>query len=378
MENIPRIAMHTFNNYYPSEAAMLLRVNESLSSLVARRFEAAKEGDHLLFSPTHLSIVNSAGIPFQLRYCPALAKKPSNLKPENEPKLPKQPKFDPFKDPSPELLIASFPSHALVLNKFPVIPNHFIITTKEWKAQTDLLEKTDLQATYECLQIWDDDGKTPRATPPTNRLFAFFNSGDESGASQPHRHLQFLPVEAMRQQGPGSESESEAWHPLIDLIENQPQDDTSNSKFQHLPQLPFAHFALPLPPNPSPDTLHSIYLALYRAAVACSEGRNALQETVSTPSEGPAAVAYNLAMTLTTMMICPRRQETAQLPVDVAAAGQIEDHGVVSLNGTILASTLMVKAEGEWNALRGNPEYLSRVLATVGYPKADSQGTCLL
>lgn len=30
-----------------------------------------------------------------------------------------------------------------------------------------------------------------------NQLFAFFNSGKHSGASQPHRHIQFLPVEEM-------------------------------------------------------------------------------------------------------------------------------------------------------------------------------------
>lgn len=79
------------------------------------------------------------------------------------------------------------------------------------------------------------------------------------------------------------------------------------------------------------------------------------------------------------MMICPRRQETATVPVDAdsVAAREIADHGVLSLNGTILAATLMVKAEGEWDALRENPEHLTQVLATIGYPQTDSRGSSL-
>ncbi|KAJ5708444.1 hypothetical protein N7488_008245 [Penicillium malachiteum] len=351
---------------------MQLGLSESLSALVARRFIAAKEGGDLVFSHTHLSLITAAGIPYQLRYCPALAKKPSNLKPETT--LPR-PKFDPFENPSPELLIAHFPpenpSHALVLNKFPVIPNHFILSTKEWKAQTDLLEKADLEATYECLRTWGQDDNT---TGPARRLFAFFNSGEDSGASQPHRHLQFLPVEAMRQ------PETEGWHPLIDLITAHAQSHPGSSTFQYLPHLPFAHFALPLPKNPSADTLHSIYISLYSAAVAATEGRDPSQGPTDPdlPNEGHSAISYNLAMTLSTMMIAPRRSETAKIPMDVLAAGDIVDPGVLSLNGTILAGTLMVKAEAEFDALRSNPENLSGVFRDVGFSRIDSYGNSVL
>ncbi|KAJ5291044.1 ATP adenylyltransferase C-terminal [Penicillium angulare] len=355
---------------------MQLGISENLSALVARRFASAKAGNNLVFSQTHLSLVTAAGIPYQLRYCPALAKKPSNLKPETGPG-PKPPKPDPFQDPSPELLIAHFPpgnpSHALVLNKFPVIPNHFILSTKEWRAQTDILELADLEATYECLRTWGHDDTNANPDQSTTgrapkRLFAFFNSGEDSGASQPHRHLQFLPVEAMRQ------PEAEGWHPLIELLTAHSQSQ-SPSTFQYLPHLPFTHFALPIPQNPSPETLHSIYISLYRAAVAATEGRDPQQGPRSSlPTEGPAAISYNLAMTLSTMMICPRRQETARVPVDLVAAGDIADPGVISLNGTILAGTLMVKAEGEWDTLRSNPEYLNRALRDVGFPRVDSYG----
>lgn len=42
---------------------MQLGLSETLPALVARRFAAAKEGRHLVFSSTHLAILNVAGIP---------------------------------------------------------------------------------------------------------------------------------------------------------------------------------------------------------------------------------------------------------------------------------------------------------------------------
>lgn len=41
---------------------MQLGLSEPLPTLVARRFTAAKDTDHLVFSSTHLSIINAAGI----------------------------------------------------------------------------------------------------------------------------------------------------------------------------------------------------------------------------------------------------------------------------------------------------------------------------
>ncbi|PLB50684.1 bis-tetraphosphatase [Aspergillus steynii IBT 23096] len=345
---------------------MQLGLSENLSALVARRFVAAKDGGHLLFSQTQLTTVSASGVPFQLRYCPALAKKPTATPKSDQ--GPKAPKPDPFQDPSSELLIAQIPrenpSHFLVLNKFPVIPNHFILATKPWKAQTDLLEKDDLEAAFSCIKEW---GSQPDGTE-SRRLFAFFNSGDESGASQPHRHLQFLPVEAMAQ------GESGGWQPLIDVVSSQPPP--SGSEYRCLSHFPFAHFALPLPSNPSADTLHAIYLSLYRTALATAKERPSAYDAKA--SSGPAAISYNLAMTDSVMMICPRRNESSRIPVDPAVSQEIAEAGVVSLNGTLLAGTLMVKAEAEWDQLRRNPETLVKVLTEIGYSQPDLRELSLL
>ena len=312
----------------------------------------------------------ACSLQFQLRYCPALAKKPTATpKPEasdgHPPPATTTKKPDPFENPSAELLIAQIPAqnpaYNLVLNKFPVIPDHFILATREWKSQTDLLEKGDLEATYACVKTWAGAG-----AGAGKKLFAFFNSGEESGASQPHRHIQFLPVEAMMQQE-GEGEERSAWKPLIDVAA---EGSKAHPEYRWSDRLPFAHFALPLPSNPSAETLHAIYLSLYRAAVAAAaaaEGKPHEHDPHQT--DGEAVISHNLAMTESAMMICPRRNESASISLGKKGAGdEVAGAGVIALNGTILAGTLMVKAEAEWNELRRNPEVLGSVLAAIGYP----------
>lgn len=66
---------------------------------------------------------------------------------------------------------------------------------------------------YECLKAWEKlgDGQTL-----AGRLFAFFNSGEHSGASQAHRHIQFLPAEDVKRDVREGE-----WSLLIDMINEQ-------------------------------------------------------------------------------------------------------------------------------------------------------------
>ncbi|OJI97832.1 hypothetical protein ASPVEDRAFT_880212 [Aspergillus versicolor CBS 583.65] len=368
----PRLICPAFSNsqlrrFERGIRMMQLGLTESLPTLVARRFAAAKDAGHLIFSQTHLEILRPGGTPYQLRYCPALANKPTGKPKADEGNNKKR--FDPFENPSPDLLITHFPkenpTHFLVLNKFPVIPNHFILATTAWREQTDILEKEDLAAAYACVKAWSEDSQTGGAKP--RRLFAFFNSGYESGASQPHRHLQFLPVESMSE-----DDETGTWRPLIDTVPSQPA--SSESEFRRIPWLPLANFALPLPPNASAESLHEIYLSLYKAAaVAAGVPRNEVRS-----STGPAAVSYNLAMTESTMMICPRKSVSAVVEVDDAVRKDIHEAGVVELNGTLLGGTMMVKAEAEWSELRRGSDGLMKVLSSIGYPQPDIRELALL
>ncbi|KAL1958043.1 hypothetical protein VTO42DRAFT_5255 [Malbranchea cinnamomea] len=346
---------------------MPLGLPGSLSSLVAQRFAAAKQAGALVFSHTEVTTISTSKIPFQLRYCPALAKKPSQAPPEPGPEKNK-PKIDPFANPSSDLLVAeipqSNPTHYLVLNKFPVIPNHFILATKLYKPQGDLLEKDDLAATYACLREWESSN----SERPSGRLFAFFNSGEHSGASQPHRHLQFLPVEDMTQP-----DDTRNWTPLIDGSHHGVSDAQPNGNARPLLDLPFACYAVDLPRDPGADDLHHLYLSLYKLAVIVANGQNPDSNSSNlnknTPQTGgPSAISYNLAMTTSKMMICPRRSEHALIRLDEKSREGLLEEGVVKLNGTILAGTLMVKAESEWKALQDQPTMLESVLQTVGFP----------
>ncbi len=69
--------------------------------------------------------------------------------------------------------------HTLILNKYPVQLGHMLLITNSWKPQNGWLDEYD----FEAIQKVDND---------TTGLW-FFNSSNEAGASQPHRHFQLLP-----------------------------------------------------------------------------------------------------------------------------------------------------------------------------------------
>ncbi|KAI1618275.1 ATP adenylyltransferase [Exophiala viscosa] len=335
-----------------SESSKMLGLLEPLHKAVSKKFETAYQKKNLVFSDTKLAhLKTKTGPTFQLRYCPALAHKPKGN--QKEAKDSKGPKFDPFADPPAELLVARIPahhaSHFLVLNKFPVIHNHFIIATTANKPQTDLLEMNDLQMTHACLRAWqfhENDGSS-------KRLFAFFNSGEHSGASQVHRHLQFLPVEDM------SESEPGPWDLLIDRMTTRAHPELP---LFHDPGLPFLHFSTPLETESSSTDLLSKYLLLLRAAMSATQSPSQpLNQEIAIEENGQTTFSYNLGMTRERMAICPRKSEAVGVP----GAGP---ESSVALNGTILAGTLMVKHEAEWNTLQETPSLLSDMLVSIGYP----------
>ncbi|KAH8723901.1 Ap4A phosphorylase-like protein II [Phaeosphaeriaceae sp. PMI808] len=339
---------------------MLLGLSKTLPSLIEAKFKAAKAGSSLLFSPTELAIIRtSKGIPFQLRYCPTLAKKPI---PKHDTATPQE-KVDPFEHPSSALHVIDIPttspSHLLVLNKFPIIAQHFIIATKPNKQQTHSLEQDDLEATYACLKAWQDDAGSKQ-----DILFAFFNSGDHSGASQPHRHLQFLPAENMR-----DGEASRGWDLLIHLIlssKGTQVKGAADGLLQHQ-DLPFVHFAQPFSSEPLGDELLNVYRKLYNAAhdaVTRFITANPEQLILHTDREGALPISYNLAMTTSGMVILPRRAEGVMLRRDDGS-----DIGFVALNGTTLGGTMMVKHQEEWNVLRDQPEMLDTVLWAIGIPR---------
>lgn len=283
---------------------------------------------------------------FQVRFAPSLAQKPRGAKPSASGAPPPKP-FDPFEHPSPGLVVLPQlgAHHRLVLNKFAVSADHTILATTAWRRQQDLLEAADLAAAYACIEAYQAGGGE-------SELFVFYNSGPHSGASQPHRHLQLLPVARMREGLDGVPGGDDAWSLLADGLVSAP----SPSRF------PCFVAATRLPVAVSPEALHAAYLELYRQA--CAAARGTAAEVVPQEDSGghgtPARISYNLALTRCVMALVPRTAEGGA--VEGVAGAQL------SLNGTVLAGTALVKSAGEWEALQSDAAPLAHILEQIGVP----------
>ncbi|OTA02686.1 ATP adenylyltransferase, putative [Trichoderma parareesei] len=352
----------------------LLKAPSNLPELVKTTFSRALAANELHYFPTQVTILHINSIPFQLRFSPALANKPKG--PPPDPAHPRKP-FDPFANPPASLFITDLgPQHYLVLNKFAVVPEHFILATKEFKLQTHLLEESDLQATLACIDAYEQ-AKQQQQTAPNGEpvdasclndtrggkaaqedgLFAFFNGGDHSGASQPHRHIQLLPISCMRD---GLETSS-SWEVLAQQADS-------------LDKTPFVAFSEPISIDTSPENLHAAYLRLYRKACQAVAQHTHARSTAPTddevPSTGEAKISYNMAMTRDRLVICPRLSDGCEIR-DVETSSPI---GFLALNGTVLAGTALVKSEAEWEALKKNSDQLLAVLKSIGVPREEVQG----
>ncbi|KAH6635960.1 histidine triad-like protein [Chaetomium tenue] len=366
-----------------------VKVPANLPELVRAAFNRARASGDVHFFPTQVTLVNVNSVPFQLRFSPALANKPSGPQPpapstdsvptlssppkDPEPKKPTpKPFFDPFDNPPPSMLITPLtPSHNLVLNKFAIVPEHFILATQSFKPQTHLLEPADLQAAYACIEAYhadtpattstDEDGAPTQTHTTTTQeregeqsLYVFFNSGPASGSSQPHRHIQLLPVARMRE-GLGGD-EAAAWEVLAGSLVNE----------EVRGRLPFAAFVERIGQGSGVD-LMEIYLRLYRRVCeAVFGGGEGLGEGVV--NGGEAKVDYNLAMTREVMVIMPRVVEGAAVTVP-GEGGARRGVGKLALNGTVLAGTALVKTQAEWEALREEPEQLVEIMGRIGVPQ---------
>ena len=285
-----------------------------------------------------------------------------------------KPKFDPFEDPAEELLVArvpaSDPTHNLVLNKYPVIPKHFILATKANKPQTDLLDPEDLATAFACLQAWRDDHRS--IPSQDNDILAFFNSGPHSGASQPHRHIQFISTTDMKH-GIKDYEKARQWKFLLKYLRTpHPLAKSLPQMLKHDPRMPFLVLTVPVHDNmATPSELYNRYLFLLRAAKmlmkdpSTSDISSADLESVDVtdpPDSRHVAYSYNLALTLQQMTICPRMSETAPIPG--------LNGNEVAPNGTILAGTLLVKHVEEWDALKraDGTQALDDMLAHIGFP----------
>lgn len=94
-------------------------------------------------------------------------------------------------------------THTLLLNKFNLVDHHVLVITQDYAPQEQLLCLEDFTATCAVLHAMQPAG------------LAFFNCGPLSGASQPHKHVQLLPLPLAPEQSPRN---APATTPLDDFI----------------------------------------------------------------------------------------------------------------------------------------------------------------
>ena len=129
------------------------------------------------FSDKH----SKEGFPFTLKWLRSLKDKPVLKSQDFDKKLEKN--DDPFAPPLDEDLVIRHDltkKHSLILNKFPVTNHHVLIITKDFEHQSTALSKEDIEA---CLIVMKS----------VESGFIFYNWGKNSGASQPHKHMQWFP-----------------------------------------------------------------------------------------------------------------------------------------------------------------------------------------
>jgi ATP adenylyltransferase len=215
---------------------------------------------------------------------------------------------NPFLPYDPHLYVANVrPSHVLLLNKFNVLDHHLLIVTAHFEHQERLLTPADFQASWLCLD--DLDG------------LVFYNGGLTAGASQPHKHLQLVPVPL----APGNSR-----LPLEQRIvpaEVGTEPSLSNA-------LSFPHAVCRLDANSTvsadriAERLHRLYLQMLVMVGV---------EAVSADDGVIQSRPYNLLLTREWMMIVPRTAE--------AVAG-------IPVNALGFAGALLVKDESGLDVLR--------------------------
>lgn len=289
----------------------------TLLSIVDRVAASAIQSGALHSIPTSVRRVSDGEWEFDIRLVEQLARKTSStlISTKNAPSA------NPFLPYDKRLFVADIPPrHVCLLNKFNVVERHLLLVTREFHPQTSPLE-------------WEDFAALANLTAEVDGL-AFYNGGAEAGASQPHKHLQWVPV-------------APAELPFAAAIRHRLDDATR-------PLFPFKHYISRLPKTGfcSFEIRGREWWEVYRRGLReC--GLVPAEPTTAGPPEGSGPSCdlprelppYNLLLTHDWLLLIPRSQESV--------AG-------ISLNSLAFVGALLVRDArqmatlqelGPWQAL---------------------------
>ncbi|KAL1919336.1 uncharacterized protein VTP21DRAFT_2029 [Calcarisporiella thermophila] len=285
----------------------------------------ALEKGELVFSESTTENVVQNGIEFEIRFAPSLAFKPAGKadakKNEGKP-------ANPFLPYNPTLLVQELDHHVVLLNKFCVVPYHILVVTKEFYPQTDPPLPKDFAAVWYCLRRFKDNA------------LAFYNCGASSGASQPHKHIQIVPMSACP--------------PIFSILPKIPPEDqgkpltTENLPYIHA----FTRLDLDMLHNATDEDaggyLSGVFFNLYDFMI------DQIRHHPTSQTSSAGFVSYNFLLSQDTMMLVPRT---------------LEKWGDISINSLGFAGTLLVKSLEQLNTVKTNS--ILDILKSVSFQKTE-------
>jgi ATP adenylyltransferase len=258
--------------------------------------------------PTSFTFLEDGGVRFLVRVVQHLANKPQDLRVTTVDASGRNP-FLPY---DPTLFVAEAGAgHVCLLNKFNVVDHHLLIVTRNFVNQDCPLDAADFAAWWRCLTEYDSLG--------------FYNGGVCAGASQPHRHLQLIPL-PLDASGPRIPIE-----PMLVVDGPIPRLRLPDHR------VPFRHAVVGLEDqNDSPSDVVGHQLQRYYLDMLDLTGIAGSRQP-----DGRLLNAYNLLLTRQWMLLVPRRHEYF--------AG-------ISLNAMAFAGAFLTRDRGELERLRrGGP-----------------------
>jgi ATP adenylyltransferase len=224
---------------------------------------------------TEQLLVDDSGVRFLVRVVSSLERKAADRRRLESGAPGKAKPANPFLPPESELTVTEVsPRHLAVLNKFNVLPLHLLLVTRAFEHQETLLSIDDLRALFACMAEYESLG--------------FYNGGVVAGASQPHKHLQLVPL------------------PLDAEAPALPMSPLLTGDGPRCPGLPFAHafgrLSRPVSVGSAPlaDEGFGLYLQLLESA-----GIRGLPEGKEIRQSAP----YNLLVADDWMLLVPRLAE---------------------------------------------------------------------
>ncbi|CCD22185.1 bifunctional AP-4-A phosphorylase/ADP sulfurylase NDAI_0A00250 [Naumovozyma dairenensis CBS 421] len=302
----------------------------NISQLIKEKYDLAYNNGHLKFLQTDSRTVNDSntGMQYVVSFAPSLLKKPER---GDTPK-----NVDPLGNSEPELTVLEDlfqdKEYKLVLNKYPIISEHSLLVTNEFKHQTSSLTSKELLQFYELIAHLDENNEQSRHT-------IFYNCGPASGSSLDHKHLQLikLPSDLSPFQ---DKLLSREYHFSSTIKNEEPLQDRNIS---------FAHFVLPLPK--STNEIDETFLQrCYKI----------LLQKLKTVCQNETFISHNLILTKNWICLIPRSSTKARtLRIGFNSVGYL---GIV-----------LVKFQDVFDQIVENPQLLNSVLLECGFPNTLGQ-----